>query len=299
LAESCLLIHVSRRTLQAMLSRRTFTLIPALVAGAQLFGGTTASAATDESWKLVSRTRFTGQVALERTQGAATDGRSWYFSWREGLSRVTLDGTVTQRNGTAITPELAAQGFNHIGDMDYHDGKLYVALEDESPYDSPTIAVFDAGTLQYTGVSARVPTTAQTHMPWVAVDAAHGLLYTSDWDPVNHITVLDLDDMSFVGTVPLSQTIGRVQGAKMFNGVLYASTDDATYTVFRIEPTTGEVTTAIDRHNLPAGTHAEGLAFLPTDDGAVMHVLDIAPNRLAQPDEPVTDVWFRHYRLED
>jgi outer membrane protein assembly factor BamB len=265
----------------------TRTLTPVLVAGTLLLGGTAAHAEAGKTWQQDSVERLSGQTALERSQGVATDGNSWFFSWQQGLSRANLDGTVAARNPMAIPPELAAQGSNHIGDLDYHDGRLYVAIEDDG-YKRPTIAVFDADTLTYTGISQVVPTTMQTHIPWVAIDAERGLVYSSDFDPVSTINVFSLSDLRPLRTVSLNQTIGHVQGAKVYEGALYASTDDETKSVYRIDPTTGAVSTELKRNELPTGTEGEGLAFLPTAGGAVMHIIDVAPNLRA--------VNVRHYR---
>lgn len=261
----------------------------ALTAAVLVAAAAAPAHAAGESWQQVSVNRFSLLTALERSQGVATDGGTWFYSWRYGLSRTTLGGTVLARDAASIPLHLVAQGSDHIGDIDHHNGRIYAPIEDSGAYQHPTIALYDAATLRYTGLSYPLPTSLQTHVPWVAVDAGRGLVYTSDWDPVPALTVLSLADMRVVGTVPLSRTIGRIQGGHVFDGALYLSSDNATQSVYRVDPVSGVVETVLDR-NLPDGTEAEGLAFLSTADGALMHVLDVSPVFVV--------INFRHYRRQ-
>jgi hypothetical protein len=242
--------------------------------------GSAASAATPATtWTQKSNQVFLGLDALQRSQGVTTDGSSWYFSWQFGLSKVSLDGkTVLTSNTVAIPGPLALQGDDHIGDIDYANGLIYAAIEDSAHYQHPYIATYDATTLDWTGTAYPLPLDLSVGgVPWVAVDAARGRVYTAEWDPTAVLNVFNLSDMSLIGTVPLSTTIGRIQGAKIYQGLLYASSDDATQTIYSIDPTTGAVAT-VDERDLPDGTEAEGLAVLPTSDGAILHALDVSPH---------------------
>lgn len=161
-------------------------------AASQAAGPRTAAEQVTPGWQQSSTQTFSLLDALQRSQGVATDGRSWFFSWQYGLSHVTLDGKTTiTDNPLAIPSQISQQGGNHIGDIDDYNGTIYAPIEDGSAYQHPYIALYNA------------------------------------------------------------------------------------------------VTDVLDR-NLPSGTEAEGLAFLPEADGSVMHTLDVAPSRLA--------VNFRSYR---
>jgi hypothetical protein len=249
-----------------------------LAAAVALIVATPVAAHAETGWHQVSDQIFIGTAALERSQGATTDGAVWYFSWQYGLSKVSLDGrTVLARNAPAIPATLAAQGDDHIGDIDYANGRLYAPIEDSNGYQHPYVAVYDPATLTYTGTAYPLPLSLSVGgVPWVAVDPARGYAYTAEWDPTSVLNVFNLSDFSLVRTVPLSQTVGRIQGAKVYQGQLYASADNATKSIYRIDPASGTVATVYDR-NLPSGSEAEGLAVLPTGDGAVLHALDVAP----------------------
>ncbi|MEK4351519.1 hypothetical protein MKX41_11780 [Paenibacillus sp. FSL R5-0475] len=249
---------------------------------------TSTSATTAGTWHEVSKQTFWLLDALERGQGVATDGNSWIFNSSYGLLRTGLDGkSVKARNELAIPLEIASQGGDHIGDISYYNGKIYAPIEDGKNYQHPYIALYDVNTLKYTGTSYALPLNLHIGgVPWVAVDAARGQVYTAQWSNASVLNVLSLDDMHVITTIPLSQSVDRIQGAEVYNGVLYASTDNATQTVYQIDPETGNVSVAFDR-NLPSGTEAQGIAVLPTADGAQLHILDVGSNRIS--------VNFRHY----
>jgi hypothetical protein len=57
------------------------------------------------------------------------------------------------------------------------------------------------------------------------VDAARGVFYTAEWNNTKVLNVFDLHTFKLIRTVPLSQTLGRIQGAKVYHGMLYAFAD--------------------------------------------------------------------------
>ncbi|OAB42398.1 hypothetical protein [Paenibacillus glacialis] len=240
------------------------------------------------SWHEVSKQTFWLLEALERGQGVTTDGNSWIFSSPYGLLRTALDGkTVKARNQLAIPSEISALGGDHIGDISYYNDTIYAPIEDGKHYEHPYIALYDANTLQYTGTSFALPLDLHIGgVPWVAVDAVRGQVYTAQWSNASVLNVFSLDDMHLIRTVPLTQSIDRIQGAEMYNGILYASSDNGTQTVYQIDTDTGSVSVAFDR-NLPSGTEAQGIAVLPTANGAELHILDVGSNRIS--------LNFRHY----
>ncbi|MEV4556289.1 hypothetical protein AB0K51_04730 [Kitasatospora sp. NPDC049285] len=259
-------------------------LLGALALAGLALTATVPDASATETWTQASRQTYYLTTAFQRSQGIATDGTSWYFSWQYGLSRVSLDQQSVQANNAAAVPAaLAAQGDNHIGDIDYYNGKLYVPIEDGSAYQHPYIALYDAATLGYTGTAYPLPLSVQPDgAPWVAVDAARGYVHSSAYNPTPALNVYSLTDLHLVRTVPLSTVIGSIQGAKIYQGSLYASSNNAAKSIYRIDPDSGQVTDVFDRaSSLPSGSETEGLAFLPTSDGAVMHALDAVSGRLA------------------
>ena len=221
--------------------------------------------------------------AAERSQGITTDGKYYYFSSKWGLTKSELDGkTRVKSNPLAIPKELKDEyGLAHIGGISYSkaDNCIYAGLEDSKVWEYPVVAVYDADTLKFTGRYYILDKALHTRgLPWVAVDNDRGLLITLDHSKkANELIFYDIaDNMKYVGSVKLSETVRSIQGAEMYGGMLYAATNDDTQAVYKIDPKSGEVSKYFDR-NLTKGSEGEGITVLETADGAVFHAIDMGP----------------------
>ena len=221
--------------------------------------------------------------AAERSQGITTDGKYYYFSSKWGLTKSELDGkTRVKSNPLAIPKKLKDEyGLAHIGGISYSkaDNCIYAGLEDSKVWVYPVVAVYDADTLKFTGRYYILDKALHTRgLPWVAVDNDRGLLITLDHSKkANELIFYDIaDNMKYVGSVKLSETVRSIQGAEMYGGMLYAATNDDTQAVYKIDPKSGEVSKYFDR-NLTKGSEGEGITVLETADGAVFHAIDMGP----------------------
>lgn len=221
--------------------------------------------------------------AAERSQGITTDGKYYYFSSKWGLTKSELDGkTRVKSNPPAIPKKLKDEyGLAHIGGISYSkaDNCIYAGLEDSKVWEYPVVAVYDADTLKFTGRYYILDKALHTRgLPWVAVDNDRGLLITLDHSKkANELIFYDIaDNMKYVGSVKLSETVRSIQGAEMYRGMLYAATNDDTQAVYKIDPKSGEVSKYFDR-NLTKGSEGEGITVLETADGAVFHAIDMGP----------------------
>lgn len=221
--------------------------------------------------------------AAERSQGITTDAKYYYFSSKWGLTKSELDGkTRVKSNPLAIPKELKDEyGLAHIGGISYSkaDNCIYAGLEDSKVWEYPVVAVYDADTLKFTGRYYILDKALHTRgLPWVAVDNDRGLLITLDHSKkANELIFYDIaDNMKYVGSVKLSETVRSIQGAEMYGGMLYAATNDDTQAVYKINPKSGEVSKYFDR-NLTKGSEGEGITVLETADGAVFHAIDMGP----------------------
>lgn len=171
-------------------------------------------------------------------QGLATDGRRWIFSYRYSLYATKVDDyeKVVYKNEHAIPPKLEAEGYDHIGDLDLYDGKVYAPLEDRL-YSKPLIALYSADTLEYVGSIGPLP---QSHIPWCAVDPDTQTILTSEFSDVDEIYVYDMNG-KLVKKIRLSSRIDRVQGGEIVGKLLYLTADDGGDTVYVVEVETGEV----------------------------------------------------------
>lgn len=221
--------------------------------------------------------------AAERSQGITTDGKYYYFSSKWGLTKSELDGkTRVKSNLLAIPKKLKDEyGLAHIGGISYSkaDNCIYAGLEDSKVWEYPVVAVYDADTLNFTGRYYILDKALHTRgLPWVAVDNDRGLLITLDHSKkANELIFYDIaDNMKYVGSVKLSETVRSIQGAEMYGGMLYAATNDDTQAVYKIDPKSGDVSKYFDR-NLTKGSEGEGITVLETADGAVFHAIDMGP----------------------
>jgi len=136
--------------------------------------------------------------------------------------------------------------------------------------------MFDPDTLQPTGQRFHLDwNLLPTGVPWVAIDAARQVAYTSKWLNTGILNVHRLSDFEITSTVQLSRPVPRIQGAKVYKGMLYAARDNgAEKSIETIDPETGEVTNIFDR-NLGTDHEAEGIAFVTNDSGTTMLTEDI------------------------
>jgi hypothetical protein len=243
--------------------------------------------------------------ATFKNEGMAFDGETPVFSWRYGLQRTDATYKATLAFPLAIPEDIQSiydtfgnlPDYAHIGDIDIANGKLYAPIEDEDNTQLQSyIAVYDAATLQYTGEKHALPLALHTDgVPWVAVDTPRNQLYTVTWSgaAANSLNVFDLTTFALIRSVPLQLGFDgrRVQGAKVYDGMIYASGDShdagtaagsARKYLYKIDPVSGSVITLFN-YDEPSRTEAEGLAF---DPSGTMHVIVVAP--YTTPDYGVT-----------
>jgi hypothetical protein len=252
-------------------------LVDQLIPGRPLVDGDTAedlfiTQMDGEVWQQIGIDQFPGFTGATRSQGAATDGSSWYFSWQLGLEKTDLDYTTILDNTPAIPPALSRLGDNHIGDIDYWNGTLYAPIEDGPDYLHPHIVLYDAASLTAEQTYALSSTLLPDGVPWVAVDGPRGNLYVAVWDPTLAIFVFDLATVTYRRSIALRPPLARIQGAKVFEDSLYLSTDDAAKDIFKVNLDTG---TVIPLFALNQSFEEEGLVFLARPDGSLMHTLNI------------------------
>jgi len=257
-----------------------------------------------EPWIMVEKFTFTDDPITYRGQGVTTDGKNWYFSGTNALDKADGNFTTITRDNSAIDPALAnpfagaPRGLNHIGDIDYADGYLYISLDTSTrdpitgeKYNTPVFAIYNASDMTYTGKYFALTPPHGKHdvASWVAVDAKKGLLYGMAYDNSTEIAVYNLSDGSFKQYIPLSRTIDQAQGGKILDGWMYFSTESDTKSLYRANLTTGEVE-EIGQLDTPGDQEVEGLSFGWTKDGWSLYVI----NR-EQPD-PLIDESIGFYR---
>ena len=264
---------------------------------------TSPVAVSTDSAELVSKNTFVFEKALLMGQGITTDGEYYYTSGAlAGINLTALakfDCKGVELVDVHINPlpkMCSGRGNNHIGGISYYDGKLYTPVEGGDEVYA-CIVVFDAETLEPTGEVYDLPNEIYTDgVPWCAVDSQTGYLYASRWNDADKIYVYDTaDSMKLVKEIALTGLgpVSRIQGGEFYNGTLYLSQDIKNNGNFKnilaVDIETGEVTLAAVRDVGGDNVEAEGITFLATDDGAVMHVLDY---------NKVIGIFIHHYKVD-
>jgi hypothetical protein len=272
--------EATRRSFAALSDADISALVSQLIPGRSPVDATTASdlfitQMDGELWQQIGLDEFPGIVGLDRSQGVATDGSSWFFSWKLGLQKTDLDYATQTSNLLGIPPTLSSLGDNHIGDIDYWNGTIYAPLEDGTKYLHPHIVLYDSASLTAGAIYPLSNTLLTDGVPWVAVDGPRGNLYVAEWNPTPAIFVLDLATVTYTRSIALRPTLGRIQGGKVFEGSLYLSTDDAAKDIYKVNLDTG---TVIPLFAFNQSFEEEGLVFLARADGSLLHTLNVASN---------------------
>ncbi len=282
-----------------LLKLRYFMMLPLLI----LTLLTSPAASSTDTAELISKDTFVFDQALMMGQGITTDGEYFYTSGAIAgvgitvLAKFTVEDMELVASKINPLPEVCTDRKNdHIGGISYYDGKIYASVEgpDEG---YPCIVVFDCETLTCTGEVYDLPIEIYDDgVPWCAVDKETGYLYASKWSDAETVYCYDVNDsMKLVREIPLTGlgVIDRIQGGEFYNGSLYLSNDvkdkDTLKNILKVDVGTGEVSLAAERNVGGDNVEAEGMTFLETADGAVMHVLDY--NKLI-------GVFVHHYSVD-
>ncbi|MGI5233418.1 hypothetical protein [Actinoallomurus sp. CA-142502] len=260
---------------------------------AGLAAGVMATPASAATWTRTAQYyRWTGTNALERGQGVATDGTYFYYAGPGGMVKATIsnDSEVASKPFPIPSSLSGTYHSDHIGDLEYYAGYVIAPIEDgDDGYQHPLLALYNASDLSYTGRYVQLPLDQMPGgVPWVAVDANAGLVYTAPWtqeaaEGTNELVVYHLSDLlglpagatlPVASTVTLSQPLSSIQGAASWEGRLYASVDTDN-SVYSIDPTSGQV--AYEFHqDTETDDEVEGIAAWdlgPT--GGQLHIVNV------------------------
>jgi hypothetical protein len=229
-----------------------------------------ASAATTTTVPLTYSARVIKEVEVDALfrQGVARVDGGWIFSFNDGLFRTDEALRITKRMQPAIPGEWKARGFDHIGDIDVVDGVLYAPLEQPNyAQGRQAMLTYDAKTLAYK--DGRI--VRQHENSLVTVDPGTGIAYTMGNFGGNALLRYDRA-WTRLSPLRMSRRVERVQGADVFGGAIWLSTDDATDAVYRVDIATGR-TIALGSIGHVDG-EGEGIDATPLPRGD-LHVLSI------------------------
>lgn len=245
----------------------------------------------------------------EDIQGVAHshDGH-WYITRQYAAYKLPVGRPLgASWQATAVTGIPAPLGaYNHMGDADFYNGRLYVPMEGSTP----AIAVFDSDLnyLTHTFIPGAVDA------PWCAINPVDGLLYVSSFSNVSQVRKFQMQwvngymSLTEAGVVDLKDAYGnpimldRIQGGAFSpKGHLYLVMDVAGHGVKGFEVRSGRQYANIPVQFDPSWSSAEeleGIDIWDLDDGAApgvngqIHVL-MLDNDWASAD----DLFFKHFSV--
>ncbi len=192
------------------------------------------------------------------------------FSTNDALFTTDEAFTITARHPEAIPPQWAAQGFDHIGDVDVADGVIYAPVE-QPDYSQNRQAMlrYDLATMTYLdGV-----TVTQSHNSWVSVDPEAKVAYSMNAFSDQAVVRYDLTDgWKPLDPLPLDTALGNVQGGDVRDGYLWLSTDDPTDEVYRVDLQNGHVVALGSVGHVDGEGEGIDATVLPSGD---LHVLSV------------------------
>ncbi|MGE5111652.1 MAG: hypothetical protein ACM3JB_12385 [Acidobacteriaceae bacterium] len=145
-------------------------------------------------------------------QGYATDGISHFLFDTHRILRRADDATW-HITGVNDSPFEGLSGYDHIGDGDYFEGKLYAPAERYincgTDHANPAIFIFDAETLVRRQV---VPLQGTEEVSGIAVLQEARELWVSSYCDGSRIWVYDVDTFAFKRYVGLHPLLSAVQG---------------------------------------------------------------------------------------
>ena len=159
-------------------------------------------------------------------QGVATDGKRYYVSGSTALFLYSKNGELLASNEEPFAG--LEKPANHIGDISVHNGEIFAGIEwfSDGRGRDIQIAVYDAETLHYKRSINWEPESGQVEVSALAVDAANGLVWMTDWVNGSYIYRYDLATGTYSGKLHLRPVPQWQQGIAAFEGSLYITADD-------------------------------------------------------------------------
>ena len=142
------------------------------------------------------------------------------------LDRLSRDGAVRASNADPFVGWLA-EG-NHLGDIDVVDDVVYAPAERfaELRGHAMHVARFRADTLAFIGALPLDPASDQEEVSGVAVDAAAGWFWLSDWRRSDRLYRYNLADGKLIAVLVLDPPLKWIQGVAIDGDQLLVSADD-------------------------------------------------------------------------
>lgn len=168
-------------------------------------------------------------IAVDGRQGVAVDAEHYYISGSRSLHKYSKGGDLLR---SELDPFQAYEvEANHIGDIDVHEGEIYLGVErfEDGVGKDIQITVHDAETLAFKRHFAFDPSSGQLEVSGIAIDREHRTLWMCSWvggESGRHLYEYELDTGRYLRKVAMDPAPEWIQGVFCHEGALYVSADD-------------------------------------------------------------------------
>ena len=117
---------------------------------------------------------------------------------------------------------------NHFGDIDFYQGKIYSGLEyfKDGVGLNISVGIYDAVDLSFKKIIPVDSASGQKEVSGIAVDAANGAFWLSDWTDGGTLYKYDLSTGRYLNKIILEPKIMFQQGILSFGNLLFVTADD-------------------------------------------------------------------------
>lgn len=257
-----------------------------------------------DQWVKRAEGQFFNKDWTEECQGVAHDDQHWYISSNKSGKQRVYRFSLAQQELAHV--KLAGNGSGHLGDLDYHDGRIYCAMEQPVQIvviETPPFTGFWSAKL----LGAQGGPPPQNDCPWCAIHPWNGLLYSSGFGgsapgtDVLHAYRLNLATREFrhvpESDIHLASPVRRVQGAAFSDNGHVVIASDHTNDIRCFSTLNGAYRgRAKIQKDGGSGEEVEGITIWEsvTYDGQAtqVHVM------LLDNDWPDSDdIYFKHYQV--
>lgn len=244
------------------------------------------AAATPASAAPTAALQSEDELSAATGQGVARVKGGWILIGTRYIIRVDEKFKMKKENRLPIPPDLAAQGYNHVGDGDVVGKILYAPLEqDDYELGEQITARYNAKTLKFIDSV----TVAQHENSFVTVDPKTMIAYSFDRFGGQALLRYDVrDDWAPLEPIAMSLFVDKAQGCDIFDGYAWISTSNPTNELYRVDLETGQV------DDLGSGGHVpgegEGIDATKLKSG-VIHAMVIDPN--------IAPVYLGHFTISE
>lgn len=215
----------------------------------------------EENWKVIGNSSLTDLYMEELIyEGLTNDGINFIVNSKNNIYLInSTTYKIIFHCNDCIPIELRKLGYDHLGDTQYYNKQLYIAVEEKS-YSKPAFFIYDLINNNFI-FNQYKSQSIQSHMPWLAIN--NNYIYSSEYDNVNEILLYNLNNFEFSHKLILNETLQNVQGGAFYNDYLYVGCNSGD-TIYRININNGEteVTLQITEAHSSQEYEMEGLTFL-------------------------------------